>query len=41
MSEHECCESCIQDIWWGFGEDLIDMGLCCCKMEREEREKTT
>lgn len=37
MSNHECCESCIQDIEQGYGDDLMDLGICCCKHERAMR----
>ena len=31
---HECCESCNQDIAQGYGDDLIELGICCCEAEK-------
>lgn len=29
--DHECCESCLQDIEEGYGWDILDLFECCCQ----------
>jgi hypothetical protein len=36
---HECCESCVQDIEAGYGDDLIYLGICCCEAENPSQVK--